>query len=62
VAPSRASEKRKHERKIVKILVLGAGAMLATARKRSIAAPVLEIAATHLEAYAARRVREAAGK
>ena len=38
------------------------GAMLATARKRSIAAPVLEIAATHLEAYAARRVREAAGK
>ena len=36
--------------------------MLATARKRSIAAPVLEIAATHLEAYAARRVREAAGK
>ncbi|HUN70162.1 MAG TPA: ketopantoate reductase family protein [Burkholderiales bacterium] len=38
------------------------GAMLAAARKRSIAAPVLEIATAHLEAYAARRAREASGK
>jgi 2-dehydropantoate 2-reductase len=34
------------------------GAMLALARKHSLAAPMLEIAATHLEAYAARRKRE----
>jgi len=34
------------------------GAMLATARKHGLATPVLEIAATHLEAYAARRRRE----
>jgi 2-dehydropantoate 2-reductase len=38
------------------------GAMLERARKHSLAAPVLEIAATHLEAYAARRTREAAVK
>jgi 2-dehydropantoate 2-reductase len=38
------------------------GAMLARARQRSLASPVLEIAATHLEAYAARRAREAAVK
>ena len=34
------------------------GAMLAAARKHGLATPVLEIAATHLEAYAARRTRE----
>jgi 2-dehydropantoate 2-reductase len=34
------------------------GALLARARKLGIAAPVLEIAATHLEAYAARKKRE----
>jgi 2-dehydropantoate 2-reductase len=34
------------------------GAMLALARRHSLAAPVLEIAVTHLEAYAARRRRE----
>ena len=34
------------------------GAMLALARKRGLATPVLEIAATNLEAYAARRKRE----
>jgi 2-dehydropantoate 2-reductase len=34
------------------------GALLAAARKHGIAAPVLETAATHLEAYAARRKRE----
>jgi len=34
------------------------GAMLALARKHGLATPVLEIAATHLEAYAARRERE----
>jgi len=34
------------------------GALLARARKHGIGAPVLEIAATHLEAYAARRQRE----
>ena len=34
------------------------GAMLAAARKHRLATPVLEIAATHLEAYAARRKRE----
>lgn len=38
------------------------GALLAIARKRSVATPVLETAATHLEAYAARRAREASGK
>jgi 2-dehydropantoate 2-reductase len=36
------------------------GALLATARKHALAAPVLEIAATHLEAYAARKKREKA--
>ena len=36
------------------------GALLALARKHGLATPVLEIAATHLEAYAARRKREAA--
>jgi 2-dehydropantoate 2-reductase len=34
------------------------GALLARARARNVAAPVLEIAATNLEAYAARRKRE----
>jgi len=34
------------------------GAMLAIARRHGLATPVLEIAATHLEAYAARRNRE----
>lgn len=34
------------------------GAMLALAKKHSIPAPILEIAYTHLQAYAARRVRE----
>jgi len=34
------------------------GAMLALARAHGLATPVLEIAATHLEAYAARRKRE----
>jgi 2-dehydropantoate 2-reductase len=37
------------------------GALLATARKHSLAAPVLEVAATHVETYAARRHREQAG-
>ena len=36
------------------------GALLARARKHGVATPVLEIAATHLEAYAARRKREKA--
>jgi 2-dehydropantoate 2-reductase len=36
------------------------GALLARARKHGLDAPVLEIAATHLEAYAARRKREKA--
>lgn len=36
------------------------GAMLSIARKHGLASPVLEIAATHLEAYAARRKREKA--
>jgi len=36
------------------------GAMLATARRHALATPILEIAATHLEAYAARRQREKA--
>ena len=36
------------------------GAMLARARQHALAAPVLEIAATHLETYAVRRAREAA--
>jgi len=35
------------------------GALLATARKHALATPVLEIAATQLEAYVARRAREA---
>ena len=34
------------------------GALLARARKLNVAAPVLEVAATHLEAYAARKRRE----
>ncbi|MEW6691119.1 MAG: ketopantoate reductase C-terminal domain-containing protein, partial [Pseudomonadota bacterium] len=34
------------------------GALLAIARSHGLAAPVLEIATTHLEAYAARRQRE----
>ena len=34
------------------------GSLLAYARKRSLAVPMLEIAVTHLEAYAARRSRE----
>jgi len=38
------------------------GAMLARARQHSLAAPVLEVAATHLETYAVRRAREAAAK
>jgi 2-dehydropantoate 2-reductase len=38
------------------------GAMLVRARQRSLATPVLEIAATHLETYAARCAREAAAK
>lgn len=37
------------------------GALLARARKHRIATPVLEMAATHLEAYAARKRREQAG-
>ena len=36
------------------------GALLATARKHALAAPVLEIAATHLEAYTVRKRREKA--
>jgi len=36
------------------------GALLARAKKLGVAAPVLEIAATHLEAYAARKKREKA--
>jgi len=36
------------------------GAMLVLARRHGLATPVLEIAATHLEAYAARRKREKA--
>lgn len=36
------------------------GALLALARKHGLATPVLEIATTHLEAYAARRAREKA--
>jgi 2-dehydropantoate 2-reductase len=38
------------------------GAMLARARKYSLASPMLEVATTHLETYAARRAREAAVK
>lgn len=34
------------------------GALLALARKHGVATPLLEVAATHLEAYAARRARE----
>lgn len=36
------------------------GALLATARRHALATPVLEVAATHVEAYAARRAREGA--
>ena len=36
------------------------GALLATARERKLQTPLLEVAATHLEAYSARRRREAA--
>jgi 2-dehydropantoate 2-reductase len=36
------------------------GALLARARRHGVAAPLLEVATTHLEAYAARRRREAA--
>ncbi len=35
-------------------------ALLARGRKHGLATPVLEIAATHLEAYAARKKRESA--
>jgi 2-dehydropantoate 2-reductase len=38
------------------------GALLALARKHALAVPVLEVAATHLEAYAARRRRESTSK
>ena len=38
------------------------GALLARARKHGIAAPVLEAATTHLEAYAARKAREQASR
>ena len=38
------------------------GALLARARNRNLQTPLLEIATTHLEAYAARRRREAAAK
>jgi 2-dehydropantoate 2-reductase len=38
------------------------GAMLALARKHSLSSPTLEVAATHLEAYAARRRRESQAK
>jgi 2-dehydropantoate 2-reductase len=34
------------------------GALLALAKKHGVATPMLEVAATHLEAYAARRLRE----
>jgi len=34
------------------------GALLATARKHALATPVLEVAATHVEAHSARRARE----
>jgi 2-dehydropantoate 2-reductase len=34
------------------------GALLALARKHGVATPMLEVAATHLEAYSARRLRE----
>jgi 2-dehydropantoate 2-reductase len=38
------------------------GALLARARSRNLQAPLLEVATTHLETYAARRRREAAAK
>ncbi len=38
------------------------GALLALARKHGVATPMLEVAATHLEAYAARRLREGGSK
>jgi len=38
------------------------GALLARARERNLQTPLLEVASTHLEAYSARRRREAAAK
>ncbi|TAN53854.1 MAG: oxidoreductase, partial [Betaproteobacteria bacterium] len=38
------------------------GSLLALARKHALATPVLEVAVTHLEAYAVRRRREAAAR
>ena len=38
------------------------GALLARARERNLQTPLLEVAATHLEAYSARRRREAEAK
>ena len=38
------------------------GALLARARGRNLQTPLLEVAATHLEAFAARRKREAVAK
>lgn len=38
------------------------GSLLALARKHAVVTPVLEVAVTHLEAYAARRRREAAAR
>ena len=38
------------------------GALLALARRHSPGSPLIEVAATHLEAYAARRAREAAAR
>lgn len=38
------------------------GALLALAKKHGVATPLLEVAATHLEAYAARRAREGLAK
>ena len=37
-------------------------ALLARARARGVSAPLLEVAATHLETYMRRRAREAAAK
>jgi len=37
------------------------GAMLALARKHSLATPITEVAYTHMQAYAARRRRESSG-
>jgi 2-dehydropantoate 2-reductase len=36
------------------------GAMLALAKKHSLSTPIMEIAYTHMQAYAARRTRESA--